>query len=268
MPELTDDQLDGLFRKSAEEFDPPFDPAAWQDMKTRLDTNEHTTPAGGALFWKNMLRWGLPVVLLLLLTGGGWLVYQKTTAKGTTAIDPARLAETKPRQSAERPFVRESDLPGSRTAEPKEDEVQKSANRNESIHEVTNSVNRLNKLTERPTSAHKPTLELTRSPVTNRATTTYESVTDGRLLRPKRSNRPLSEPALLAATNGEMKTARPELITRKGRNTRVRKVRNGVPDTEAVALVGADYSTTPTTSFLNTKRQDTRRREGMPLEEV
>lgn len=79
MPELTDDQLDGLFRKSAEEFDPPFDPAAWQDMATRLDTHDQTQPAGAPM-WKSLLRWGLPALLLLLLTGGGWYAYRKTYA--------------------------------------------------------------------------------------------------------------------------------------------------------------------------------------------
>ena len=76
MPELTDDQLDGLFRKSAEEFDPPFDPAAWRDMKTRLDANDRN-PSGGSLIWKNLLRWGLPLVLLLLVSGGGWYAYRR-----------------------------------------------------------------------------------------------------------------------------------------------------------------------------------------------
>ncbi|GAB3986870.1 hypothetical protein GCM10028807_05200 [Spirosoma daeguense] len=114
MSELTDDQLDELFRKSAEEFDPPFDPAAWQDMKARLDTTDHTMPAG-AFLWKKLLRWGLPVVLLLLLTGGGWFVYRKTTnakrnalssrvvsqqpegntaAKGSHPLESSRLADT------------------------------------------------------------------------------------------------------------------------------------------------------------------------------
>jgi hypothetical protein len=77
MSELTDDQLDGLFRKSAEEFDPPFDPAAWQDMKARLDTTDYTAPAG-TFSWKNLLRWGLPIALLVILTGSGWYAYTKT----------------------------------------------------------------------------------------------------------------------------------------------------------------------------------------------
>ena len=75
MSELTDDQLDGLFRKSAEEFDPPFDPAAWQDMKTRLDTHDRTV-TGGAPTWKNLLRWGIVGIVLLLLLGGVWFSYQ------------------------------------------------------------------------------------------------------------------------------------------------------------------------------------------------
>ncbi len=78
MSELTDDQLDGLFRKSAEENDPPFDPAAWQDMKIRLDAHDRTL-TGGTPIWTNLLRWGLPIVLLLLLTGGGWYVNRKVT---------------------------------------------------------------------------------------------------------------------------------------------------------------------------------------------
>ncbi len=75
MQELTDDQLDGLFRKSAEEFDPAFDPAAWQAMQSRLDANDRTKPGQTSLM-KNLLRWGLPLVLLLMLTGGGWYIFR------------------------------------------------------------------------------------------------------------------------------------------------------------------------------------------------
>ncbi|AUD05098.1 hypothetical protein [Spirosoma pollinicola] len=93
MSELTDDQLDGLFRKSAEEFDPPFDPAAWQDMKIRLDT--HDSPAsGGTPLWKNLLRWGVPVCLLLLLTIGGMYIYRADF----THVDSAPVQTPAPAQ--------------------------------------------------------------------------------------------------------------------------------------------------------------------------
>jgi hypothetical protein len=37
MIELPDDELDKLFRKSSEEFDPHFDPEDWNSLKKRLD---------------------------------------------------------------------------------------------------------------------------------------------------------------------------------------------------------------------------------------
>lgn len=71
MQEPTDDQLDGLFRKSAEEFNAPFDPVAWQAVKNRLDTHDRLT------IWEHLLRWGIPVLLLLILIGGSWNAYQQ-----------------------------------------------------------------------------------------------------------------------------------------------------------------------------------------------
>lgn len=73
MQEPTDDQLDGLFRKSAEEFNAPFDPAAWQALKSRLDTHDRLT------VWEHLLRWGLPALLLLMLVGGSWNAYRHRT---------------------------------------------------------------------------------------------------------------------------------------------------------------------------------------------
>ena len=69
MQEYPDDnQMDELFRKSAEGFEPDYDPTAWQAMAVRLDTydRDHNTPS----VW---LRRGLAVLLLLWLTGNyGW----------------------------------------------------------------------------------------------------------------------------------------------------------------------------------------------------
>ena len=89
MSELTDDQLDGLFRKSAEEFDTPYDPAAWQDMKNRLDTHDQTRP-GGSVIWKKLLRWGLPLGLLLLITAGGWYAYRNGQPMGIRTVKSTR----------------------------------------------------------------------------------------------------------------------------------------------------------------------------------
>ena len=84
MQEPTDDQLDGLFRKSAEEFNAPFDPAAWQVLKSRLDTHDRLT------IWEHLLRWGLPVLLLLVLTGGSWNAHrQQAMANQTPGLSVA-----------------------------------------------------------------------------------------------------------------------------------------------------------------------------------
>ncbi len=76
MNELTDDQLDGLFRKSAEEFEPPFDAAAWQMMRLRLDNFDQT----GSTLRNRLVSWGLPLLFLFLLTGAGWTGQQNREA--------------------------------------------------------------------------------------------------------------------------------------------------------------------------------------------
>ncbi|MFD2932570.1 porin family protein [Spirosoma flavum] len=118
MSELTDDQLDGLFRKSAEEFDPPFDPTAWQDMKNQLDTHDRTM-TGGTPLWKNVLRWGLLACVLLLLLVGGWYTYRSTSShldsspvtvtklplKGASNQPKLTTTATQPQRSASAPLA-------------------------------------------------------------------------------------------------------------------------------------------------------------------
>jgi hypothetical protein len=68
MIELPDDELDKLFRKSSEEFDPQFDPEDWNSLKKRLDETDGRTPAAWFRKW-----W--PLGLLLLLISGGIASY-------------------------------------------------------------------------------------------------------------------------------------------------------------------------------------------------
>ncbi|TDB63721.1 porin family protein [Arundinibacter roseus] len=68
MKEWSDEELDKLFRKSAEEFDPEFEQKDWNDLRSRLDADEKT-PAG----WLQKTTTWLAVLLLLMI--GGWGVY-------------------------------------------------------------------------------------------------------------------------------------------------------------------------------------------------
>lgn len=61
------EQFENSIRKKLEEVDIPFDPAAWDNMKKRLDDSDHRRP----VFW----WWTSGLLLLLLLGGGGWWWY-------------------------------------------------------------------------------------------------------------------------------------------------------------------------------------------------
>ncbi len=101
MQEFPDDpQMDELFRKSAEAFEPLYDPTAWQDMAARLDRHDQTTPS----VW---LQRGLAVLLLLWLTGNyGWFsssrptqpVLAQTQSSAETSADPkaSKHADSQP----------------------------------------------------------------------------------------------------------------------------------------------------------------------------
>ncbi|MDB5239554.1 MAG: hypothetical protein JWP57_179 [Spirosoma sp.] len=88
MQEPTDNQLDGLFRKSAEEFDVPYDPAAWQALKNRLDVHDRLT------VWEHVLRWGLPVLLLVVLTAGSWNANRKQARASQTVNSGVAMAQS------------------------------------------------------------------------------------------------------------------------------------------------------------------------------
>ncbi|NIJ55555.1 hypothetical protein [Dyadobacter arcticus] len=81
MIELPDDELDKLFRKSSEEFDPQFDPEDWNNLKKRLDQQDGRTAGAWLRKW-----WPLGV-LLLLISGG--------IASYLWLSDPRQVSEVK-----------------------------------------------------------------------------------------------------------------------------------------------------------------------------
>lgn len=74
MQEFPDDSLDELFRKSAEEFEPAFDPQAWAAMRKKLDNNDGIQKRPALLSL---------LLLLLIIFGcsvGGYLLWPQLTA--------------------------------------------------------------------------------------------------------------------------------------------------------------------------------------------
>ena len=73
MQEWPDDHLDDLFRKSAEEFDVPYDPAHWDKLTTRLDENDRQA------FYDRWHIWGGAAALTGLLLITLWWAWKVTT---------------------------------------------------------------------------------------------------------------------------------------------------------------------------------------------
>ncbi|HEV7351059.1 hypothetical protein [Telluribacter sp.] len=92
MNELPDDRLDELFRKSAEELKPAYDPADWDSLRERLDDSPAPTGTG------QLRKWWLGGGLLLLLLAGGLGTYYRST---TTDAEEQRAATTSGKPVAE-----------------------------------------------------------------------------------------------------------------------------------------------------------------------
>ncbi len=91
MNELPDDELDKLFRKSAEEFEPEFNPQAWVAMRKKLDEEDGK---GGIAWWRAAI---LGLVLLGVGIGGYYLWPEKIDPnRGSTSSNNSTRTETKP----------------------------------------------------------------------------------------------------------------------------------------------------------------------------
>ncbi|AKD53649.1 porin family protein [Spirosoma radiotolerans] len=210
MSELTDDQLDGLFRKSAEEFDPPFDPAAWQDMKTRLDTHDRPTPGGGTPLWKTLLRWGLPICLLLLTVGGLYL-YRRNA--GNRDNLPGKVSTASPTHTSAQPGVAGTATLRPRAAKPQlnnagsapttsTESSAQSVDLTKQSTELTESVGEQPAIASTPTkSANRPDELVTQADETHRPTAIDETKENAGAYRGKTSpSKTKPVPADLAPT--------------------------------------------------------------------
>ncbi|GAB3913860.1 hypothetical protein GCM10028803_58420 [Larkinella knui] len=83
LQELPDDELDKLFRSSAEEFEPPYHSDDWNSLRHRLDENDRSQ------FLYRFIYWGLPLLLLLLTTIS--IVVQPDDAHPTAKKVPSNL---------------------------------------------------------------------------------------------------------------------------------------------------------------------------------
>lgn len=86
MQDLSDEELDGLFKEAAENHHVLHDPEAWQDIASRLD-NE-AIPAGASGY----LKWIIPA--LLLLGGAGGLLLWKNQTKPPVPVAQPAAAKT------------------------------------------------------------------------------------------------------------------------------------------------------------------------------
>ena len=99
MEEWPDNRLDDLFRKSAEEYDAPFNSADWADMDRRLAEHDRQT------LFDRISRWGgVWALLLLLLTGTSWLVYKPVPGVAGADSGTVTAKSTNPQTQKSKPI--------------------------------------------------------------------------------------------------------------------------------------------------------------------
>lgn len=103
--DLSDDEFDDLFRESAEKADIGFDPDAWKKMSQKLDAASDL-PSSSGKSGNLISKWGLPlVVLLLLLISGSYFFIRKPSEAITTPKVKTKESTLKQRDSAAQKYV-------------------------------------------------------------------------------------------------------------------------------------------------------------------
>lgn len=99
---ISDDELDAILKKSAENFTPGFDESAWKDMSEKLDRG--VEPANPGKPYAKWVKWTLMGLVALLFVSGIYWVGRK----GST---PAQSTESTKLKNEEITPERNSDLP-------------------------------------------------------------------------------------------------------------------------------------------------------------
>lgn len=132
-PNMSDEELDQLFREAAEKYQPPAHPEAWSRLEASLD--KASAPAGGqhSRSWR---RWSLLLLLLLLAGSITWLTLKrqgKNTAASTekqattlssTPRTPSEKNSTESAKTAEPTTQTEAVAAGSQPAQPQARAIQ------------------------------------------------------------------------------------------------------------------------------------------------
>lgn len=128
------EQFENSIRKKLEEVDIPFDPAAWDDMKKRLDDSDRRRP----VFW----WWTSGLLLLLLLGGGGWWWYAQQNQ--STALQNVPIENIAGENNVHTPAVTGTDKGTSPSSEKNEatplSEKLSSAAKTRSSEKTTNTI--------------------------------------------------------------------------------------------------------------------------------
>ncbi|WP_114779481.1 porin family protein [Botryobacter ruber] len=85
---ISDEELDNLFRKSAESYDPPYDPEAWKAMEQKLDSVDGKHSWWHKLFYPLLLLLGIYSIVAVVKLA------QQTEMK-TKAVSENRIPESR-----------------------------------------------------------------------------------------------------------------------------------------------------------------------------
>ncbi len=85
MQNLSDEDIDKLFKRAAEQQQAQFDPADWDNMANRLDANKRP--------WLNYYIWTGSIVLLGVVIWLGWLINKPTTMPATENVSTSLQKE-------------------------------------------------------------------------------------------------------------------------------------------------------------------------------